>query len=219
MARIVGIKKGAHGTVTAVSEDGSLFHFRLEYYDAACEAASIESASGSLEALPDAGPGPNDSAVVLDDGTLQVAIETLAAELRATALLARAEQFRAGLERKLAARGIARQATRLALDRLASAGLLSDERYAASWMRQRCRGHAEGPLSLSVALSARGVDRNAIRDALQATCSGDERQSMLDNAVRLVLRTGADRAQARIRLLAIGWRHAEIDGALDCAIP
>lgn len=222
MARIVGIKKRAHGTVTAVSEDGSLFHFRLEYYDAACEAASIESAGGALEALatlPDAGTGPNDSSVVLDDGALAAAIEALAAELRATALLARAEQFRSGLERKLAARGIARQATRLALDRLASAGLLSDERYAASWIRQRCRGHAEGPLSLSAALSARGVDRNAIRDALQATCSGDDRQSILDNAVRLVLRTGADRAQARVRLLAMGWRHAEIDDALDDAIP
>jgi len=219
MARIVSIRKGAHGTVTAVSDDGSLSHYRLEYYGAACEAASIEPAVASIDALRNDGGEPGGPGVELDDGALAVAIEALAAELRATALLARAEQYRAGLERKLAARGMARMATRLALDRLESAGLLSDERYAASWIRQRCRGHAEGPRSLNAALSARGVDRTALRAALEATCSGDERRAVLENAVRLVLRTGVDREPARIRLLDMGWRHAEIDEELDAALP
>lgn len=218
MARIVSIRKGAHGTVTAVSDDGSLFHFRLEYYGAACEAASIEPAFDSIDMLQNAGGGPDGGAVELDDGALAVAIEALAAELRAAALLARAEQYRAGLERKLAARGIGRMATRLVLDRLESTKLLSDERYAASWIRQRCRNHAEGPRSLNAALSARGVDRTALRAALQATCSGDERRAVLENAVRLVLRTGVDREPARSRLLDLGWRHAEIDEELDAAL-
>ncbi|HUW70505.1 MAG TPA: regulatory protein RecX [bacterium] len=214
MARIVGIKKGAHGTVTAVSDEGSLFHFKLEYYGKACEAASVDAAPTALDA-----EAPTKAYSELDDGALAVAVEALVAETRAVALLARAEQYRAGLERKLTARGVSRAAFRMALDGLESAGLLSDTRYASSWIRQRCRTHAEGPRSLSAALSARGIERYAIRDALEAVFSGGDRQSMLENAVRLVARTGLGRANMRNRLLELGWRHAEIDDALDAGMP
>jgi len=207
MACIVSFKKGAHGIVTAVSDDGSLFHFRPEYYDKACEAAAIDAGIDTCD-------GPSE----LDDDALAVAVEALAAETRAVALLARAEQYRAGLERKLTARRVPRAAFRMALDSLESAGLLSDTRYASSWIRQRCRTHAEGPRSLSSALSARGVDRTAISNALVACLSGGDRLEALANAVRLVARDGLDRAGARIRLLDLGWRHAEIDDALDADV-
>jgi len=212
MARIVSIRKGAHGIVTAVSDDGSLFHFRPEYYSKACEASAIDSA------VVDAAIDATDGSSELDDDALAVAVEALAAESRAVALLARAEQYRAGLERKLTARGIPRATFRMALDRLESGGLLSDTRYASSWIRQRCRTHAEGPRSLSAALSARGVDRVAIRDALETCFFGEDRLEALANAVRLVARDGLDRAGARIRLLDMGWRHAEIDDALDAGV-
>lgn len=214
MARIVSIRKGAHGIVTAVSDGGSLFHFRTEYYSQAC-AAAVNDAPGLEITASDAADGTFD----LDDEALSAAVEALAAETRAVALLARAEQYRAGLERKLTARGIPRAAFRLALDRLESAGLLSDARYASSWIRQRCRTHAEGPRSLSAALSARGVDRAAIRDALEASFSGEDRLDALANAARLVARDGLDRAGVRGRLLELGWRHTEIDDTLDAVMP
>lgn len=214
MARIVSIRKGAHGIVTAVSDGGSLFHFRPEYYSQACGAAANDAPSLDITAS-DAADGPFD----LDDEALSAAVEALAAETRAVALLARAEQYRAGLERKLTARGIPRAAFRLALDRLESAGLLSDARYASSWIRQRCRTHAEGPRSLSAALSARGVERAAIRDALEASFSGEDRLDALANAARLVARDGLDRAGVRGRLLELGWRHTEIDDTLDTVMP
>ncbi len=214
MARIVSIGKGAHGIVTAVSDGGSLFHFRPEYYGKACEAAALDPAALDATALDSA-----DGAFDLDDEALSVAVEALAAETRAVALLARAEQYRAGLERKLTARGIPRATFRMALDRLESAGLLSDTRYASSWIRQRCRTHAEGPRSLNAALSARGVDRAAIRDALEASFSGEDRPEALSNAARLVARDGLDRAAVRGRLLELGWRHAEIDDTLEAGMP
>lgn len=214
MARIVSIRKGAHGIVTAVSDGGSLFHFRPEYYSQACGAAANDAPGLDITAS-DAADGPFD----LDDEALSAAVEALAAETRAVALLARAEQYRAGLERKLTARGMPRAAFRIALDRLESAGLLSDARYASSWIRQRCRTHAEGPRSLSAALSARGVDRAAIRDALEASFSGEDRLDALANAARLVARDGLDRAGVRGRLLELGWRHTEIDDTLDTVMP
>ncbi len=193
MARIVTIEEGAHGAVKAVADDGSLFHFRACYLASGCGLPPLD----------------------LPDDELAAAVEATDAEFRASALLARAEQFRAGLERKLAARGISRPACRAALDRLEAAGLLSDVRFAGSWIRQRMRSHAEGPRSLSAALASRGVDRTAIRMALDTAFESQGRYSMICAAARILLAKGADAASACASLLALGWRHAEVDEALD----
>jgi regulatory protein len=193
MARIVTVEEGAHGAVKAVADDGSLFLFR------ACYLASAR------------GVAPFD----LPDDDLVAAVEATEAEFRASALLARAEQFRAGLERKLAAKGLSRPACRAALDRLEAAGLLSDLRYAGSWIRQRVRSHAEGPRSLSAALASRGIERAAATLAIQEALESDKRFAMLLTATRILVVKGADKASARASLLTLGWRHDEVDDALE----
>lgn len=210
MARIVAIQKGAPGTVKAVAEDGSLFLFRPEYLSHAYRVLDPD-------ALP---PGlPYDVPLEIPGAVLELASEALLAETRALALLARAEQFRLGLERKLMAREKPAQAVKAALDRLEAEGLLSDERYAAAWIRQRLRTKAEGPRSLESLLASKGIERHALRRALASALDGDdkeaERRSALAGAARKLAGKGLGPAASRRSLVKLGWRGPEVDDALD----
>lgn len=210
MARIVAYEEGALGTVKAVSEDGSLFIFKTCYLQDSFAAADL---AGETIALPQKLP------FNIPDEVLTLVVQATVAENRALSLLARAEQFRAGLERKLMAKDSSRFACRVALDRLEAEGLLSDERYADAWMRQRLRSRAEGPRSLSSALAARGVDRNAVKKAMSQCFEGeahrDERLVLITAvALRLLFRE-PDRRIVRTVLIELGWRPGDIDDAFD----
>jgi regulatory protein len=207
MARIVAIQEGANGTATAVAEDGSLFHLRREYLSAAFDAASLDDRSAAATAL---GLGFEVPVKVLE-----AAAGALEAEKRACSLLARAEQHRAGLERKLAARDVSRWCARVVLDRLEAEGLLSDRRFAEAWIRQRMRGRAEGPRSLAAALSARGVDANAVRMAIAEILEESARPVFIVRAVLRIAAAVQDPALVRVKLIELGWRRQEIDEALS----
>jgi len=206
MARIVAIKEGAHGTAQAVTEDGSLFLFRREYLSAAYKAASLDD---PIEFVAEAGQG-----FEIPDEVLDSAAGAFDAEKRSCSLLARAEQHRAGLERKLAARDVPRWCARVALDWLVSAGLLSDRRFAESWIRQRMRSHAEGPRSLASALSSRGVDSAAVREAIAGVLEESARPAFIVKAAARIASGGQDSARVRAKLIELGWRRSEIDDAL-----
>ncbi len=207
MARIVAIQEGANGTAKAVAEDGSLFHFRREYLAAAFEAASLDD--------------PFVPGVVavqgfeMPDDVLASAVGAFDAEKRACSLLARAEQHRAGLERKLAAKDVTRWCARAALDRLEAEGVLSDRRFAESWIRQRMRSHAEGPRSLASALAARGVDAIAVREALAEILEKSARPAFIVRAAARIASAVHEPALVRFKLIELGWRRSEIDDALS----
>jgi len=200
--RIVSIEEGALGTVKAVAEDGSLFLYKAYYLPSAADAAA-----------------PFD----IPEEPLLAALEATLAESRAVSLLARAEQFRAGIERKLLAKGASRPAIAAALDRLEEAGLLSDDRYAESWIRQRIRSRAEGPRSLSAALAAKGVDRHAVKRAMAEAFEGedkkDERLEIISRISARLRRKGMNQIESRAELIELGWRRADIDEAFDTMEP
>jgi len=214
MARIVAYEEGALGTVKAVSEDGSLFLFKTSYLADSFAAADL---AGETISFPQAIPFD------IPDDVLAMALQATLAEGRALSLLARAEQYRAGLERKLAMKDSSRFACRVALDRLEAEGLLSDERYADSWMRQRLRYRAEGPRSLSAALASRGVDRNAVKKAMASYFESedhrDERLALIASAASRLLSREPDRRAVRMALLELGWRTGDVDDALDSLEP
>ncbi len=88
---------------------------------------------------------------------------------RALDLLARREHSRAELATKLRRRGFAGEAIAPLLDELEQDGLLSEARFAESFVRSRVdRGF--GPLKLAAELAARGLDR---ADAEHAIASLD----------------------------------------------
>jgi len=201
VARIVSYEEGALGTVKAVAEDGSLFRFKSAY-----------DATGLFAAPVGVRPEPP---LDIPDELLSAAVEATEAEARALSLLARAEQFRFGLELKLASRGAPKAAAKAALDRLEAEGLLSDERYAESWIRQRCRSRAEGPRSLSASLSSRGVDRRAIKTALSRAFEGEARGEAIARAAASLAAKGFDTRRSRAILIELGWRSGEVDDAID----
>ena len=80
-------------------------------------------------------------------------------------LLARREHARYELRRKLAQRGFSAGEIDAALDRLEEEGLLSDERFAETFVRQRAdRGY--GPLRIRQELRDRGVEDGLISTTL-----------------------------------------------------
>ena len=85
----------------------------------------------------------------------------------ALGLLARREHSFGELERKLAQRGLDRDIVEIQLGRLQEEGLLSDERFAEQFVRQRVeRGH--GPMKIRAEMQQRGVDGELIDIELEA---------------------------------------------------
>lgn len=80
-------------------------------------------------------------------------------------LLARREHSRRELLRKLAARSFEPQQCHVVLDDLESEGLLSDERFAESFVRSRIES-GQGPLKIRADLRERGVDGVIVDQAL-----------------------------------------------------
>jgi SOS response regulatory protein OraA/RecX len=209
---IEAFKEGAYGIVSVTVAGGSLFRFRKLYLERAAEYGPSDGADGEwLAAL-----SVSDRLCVgaaLPEGLLGRAAEAQEAEDRAGALLARAEQYRAGLERKLLAKKLSREAIGLALDYLEESGLLSDRRYAQAWIGQRMRRHAEGPLSVKAALAARGLSREALALAIAAEFSEERRLELLDRARELLGGLAGD--DMRRALKKLGWKSADIDELLE----
>jgi len=202
VARIQTVGQGAYGSVRLRTEAGSLFLFRPEY--APSELESGASAPSSGDELPDQ--------VLFDvDSTVQ-------AELRALSLLARAEQNRSGLERKLAAKACTKDAIRKALDYLETEGFLDDRRYAQAWLRGRIGRGVVGPLKLRAGLAAKGLDSRAIRAAMETTFSGEERRKTLIRVIEaLEMKDFRDKPLHALRsyLKSLGYGTMEIDDVLD----
>lgn len=84
---------------------------------------------------------------------------------RALDLLARREHGRAELRRKLEARGFEAADVAAVVETLEAEGLLSEARYAESYVRSRT-ARGVGPVRLAMELSTQGVDDAEIRGAL-----------------------------------------------------
>jgi SOS response regulatory protein OraA/RecX len=207
MARIVSVQKGAHDLLKASVEGGSLFSFRLPYFQMAVERYGREA--------DEAGPLELEPGAALPDAVLGMAAEAMEAEKAALALVARAEQSCFGLRQKLSKRKLGDAAIGAAIDFLRDRGLVSDTRFAGSWIRQRVRRRAEGPTTLRRALSARGIGSADINGAFEAELSGDARFDALETARRLLAPKHGSRAELRHALRALGYGSAEIDDCFD----
>ena len=91
---------------------------------------------------------------------------TCAVELKAVGYLARAEQSRFGLTRKLIEKKYEKKYVEAALDYLEAKGYLSDLRFATAWLNTRRTNHYEGRSRLAAELAARGIARDVANTAL-----------------------------------------------------
>lgn len=139
-------------------------------------------------------------------------------QLRPTAirLLAQREHSQRELLTKLSQRGFPREAIQDALNELSETGWQSDARFAASYLRARiARGH--GLLTITAELRARGIQVEDIHTALQeespdwlAIAVEQRRKHFGDQPLQ-----ATDRAKAYRHLINRGFRHDEIQAALD----
>ena len=81
--------------------------------------------------------------------------------------LARSEQCRAALERKLLQKEFDENSVRQALDFLEKKHYLDDERFAASWIRTHCTYKPQGRIRILRELLSRGVKKNVAENAIR----------------------------------------------------
>ena len=139
------------GMFKVAPEEGSAFYIRKEYLP-----------EGLFERL-DIGAEFNDDET---DSLLDAGL-TCAVELKAVGYLARAEQSRFGLTRKLIEKKYDKKYVEAALSYLEGRGYLSDLRFATAWLNTRKINHYEGRSLLSAELAARGIARDVANKALE----------------------------------------------------
>ena len=108
------------------------------------------------------------------------------AEKAALRLIARAEQCRAGLLRKLKARGFSALAAKKTVDALCEAGLVDDDRFACAWVDFRLRRCSESPRSLILRLRARGIKESAARQAVEDAVQRAGESVLLKNYLKKI---------------------------------
>ena len=139
------------GMFKVAPEEGSAFYIRKEYLP-----------EGLFERLDIGAEFDDDETDSLLDAGL-----TCAVELKAVGYLARAEQSRFGLTRKLIEKKYDKKYVEAALSYLEGRGYLSDLRFATAWLNTRKINHYEGKSRLSAELAARGIARDVANKALE----------------------------------------------------
>ena len=118
------------------------------------------------------------------------ATEAAAATQKALSLLARCEQCRSGLERKLLQKGFSKGTVEGVLDALEEKGFLSDQRFARAWLNSRRIGHLEGRTRLLAELAARGIAKDVAKKAVDDFFEEFDEDEICARAVKKFLAQG-----------------------------
>ncbi|MCQ2585059.1 MAG: RecX family transcriptional regulator [Treponema sp.] len=113
-----------------------------------------------------------------------------ACECKAVDYLARSEQSRTGLLKKLLDKGFEREYIIRALDYLESVNYLSDERYCRSWLNTRKINHTEGRGKLLSELLGRGISKEISNKALDEFFSENDENEIAVRCYAKLLRKG-----------------------------
>ena len=124
-----------------------------------------------------------------ETGSLLDAGLTSAVELKAVGYLARAEQSRFGLTRKLIEKKFDKKYVEAALTYLEGRGYLSDLRFATAWLNTRKINHYEGRSRLAAELAARGIARDVAGAALDEFFSENDEDEICRKAYEKLSKT------------------------------
>ncbi|MBQ6028396.1 MAG: RecX family transcriptional regulator [Treponema sp.] len=131
--------------------------------------------------------------------------ETSAATQKALALLARCEQCRSGLERKLLQKGYSKDTVEGVLDALEERGLLDDLRFARAWLNSRRIGHYEGRTRLLSELAARGIGKETAKKAVDAFFEEFDEEEICARAVKKILSQGKSGEKLMASMIRAGF--------------
>ena len=170
------VESSYSGMFKLTPEDGSAFFIRKEYLP-----------EGLFERI-DVGVEFDET----DTDSLMDAGLTCAVELKAVAYLARAEQSRFGLTRKLIEKKYDKRYVEAALIYLEGRGYLSDLRFATAWLNTRKINHYEGRSRLSAELAARGIARDVANKALDEFFTENDEDELCRKAYEKLSKSKAD---------------------------
>lgn len=160
--------------VEITSLDGSAFFVRLSYLRVVSPAAVCDGASFADEQADD----------------IIAAGQAFVVEKKCESLLARCEQCRAGLERKMRQKGFGKEPVAAALDYLERRNFLDDARFAAAWLRSHAVSKCQGRARLAGELASRGIGRDVAAAALDAFFAEYDEAALCRKAVAKATRAG-----------------------------
>ena len=138
------------------------------------------------------------------------ATEASAATQKALALLARCEQCRAGLARKLLAKGFSKDTVEGVLDALEERDFLSDRRFARAWLNSRRIGHYEGRSRLLSELAARGIGKEVAKEAVDSFFEEFDEGEICRKAAKKFVAQGksGEKLMASMQRAGFSWKMA-----------
>ena len=170
------VESSYSGMFKLTPEEGSAFFVRKEYLP-----------EGLFERI-DVGLEFDDEET---DSLLDAGL-TCAVELKAVGYLARAEQSRFGLTRKLIEKKYDKKYVEAALTYLEWRGYLSDLRFATAWLNIRKINHYEGRSRLAAELAARGIARDVANKALDEFFTENDEDELCRKAYEKLSKSKAD---------------------------
>ncbi|MCR5698612.1 MAG: recombination regulator RecX [Treponemataceae bacterium] len=141
----------------------------------------------------------------LIESTLCCAVENAALNY-----LDRSEHSRFLLEQKLRNKKFGKNQIAKALDYLEGKNLLSDSRYALSWLRTRRLSVSEGRTKLFAGLAERGVSRKTAQEALDEFFEEFPEEDLLDKAMSKLQKTGCSEEKLFEKLMKKGFSASMI---------
>ena len=196
---IVSVKQVGTDCVEITSSEGPVFFVRTTYLQSVPPDALVDGASFADDAAED----------------IVRAGEAFAVEKKCETLLARCEQSRAGLTRKMQQKGFAKEPIALALDYLEGRGYLSDARFASSWLRSHAVSKCQGRTRLVSELLSRGISRQITVAAVDEFLSEYDEAELCRKAVEKATRAGRTGDRLVKYLMDSGFSYRMIQNSLQ----
>lgn len=136
-------------------------------------------------------------------------------EKKCESLLARCEQCRAGLARKMRQKGFEKEPVAYALDYLERRKFLDDGRFAAAWLRSHAVSKCQGRTRLANELASRGIGRDIAAAALDAFFAEYDEAALCRKAIAKATRAGRGGDRLLKYLLDSGFSYRLIRSQME----
>ena len=197
--RLSAIKQTLSDIVELTTDDGSVFFIRLAFLatvDGTQLAAGAEFSEEQSEEILDAGLA-------------------FAAERKAEDYLARSEQCRAGLEKKLLQKGHSKQAVKTALDFLEEKKLLDDLRFCSCWLRSHTMTKPQGRQRLLSELCSRGIKQTDAKTAVDEFFTENDEVQLCKKALAKAVKNGKKDEKLIKYMMDSGFSYKMIKSVLE----
>jgi len=188
-----------NGMYKIVPEEGSAFFIRPQYLST----VDFDSVQPQVEF------NEEETDELLDAGLASVV------ELKAVDYLARAEQSRFGLTRKLVQKKYGKKYIDMALDYLEGKNYLNDQRFSIAWLHTRRINHYEGRVKLIAELQNRGIAKETAQKAVDEFFEEYDEEEICIKAFQKFIKNGKEGDKLISSLLNAGFSYKMIKCVME----